>query len=227
MNRIRRTNKGTYEVLITPHRRFDSGIELILGGWTDTGLRGFTVKEFADLSGAENESNNHSTLDWKYLVSLQKSPFDYLHGELLKSLGKTDILHTVEPKLLTPDEAKNVMFERVKIHGDRFRLCYNFNDLITFKITNPWTENLNNIAEILKLNPNLKLIRQYTNNNVIYLIGQTDNNTTYEILLCPTLIDHWSKWINRNSHLPEEVSSRTFNNTIKQQAYLDSTHILK
>ena len=227
MNRIRRTNKGTYEVLITPHRRFDSGIELILGGWTDTGLRGFTVKEFTDLSDAENESNDHSTLDWKYLVSLQKSPFDYLHGELLKSLSKTDILHTVEPKLLTSDEAKNVMFERVKIYGDRFRLCYNFNDLITFKITNPWTDNLNNIAEILKLNPNLKLIRQYTNNNVIYLIGQTDNNTTYEILLCPTLIDHWSKWINRNSHLPEEVSTRTFNNTIKQQAYLDSTHILK
>lgn len=227
MNRIRINSNGKYEVLITPHHRFDTGIELILGGWTDTSLRGFKIKEFAELVDAETEALNHSTLDWKYLVSLQKSPFDYLHREILNSLNNTSIIHDFECHVLTPDEAKNVMFERVKIYGDRFRLCYNFNDLITFKITNPWTANLENIAEILKLNHNLKLIRQYTKSNVIYLVGQTDNNTTYEILLCPTLIDHWSKWVKNNNHLTEEIINRTLNNTIKQQTYLDSTHILK
>lgn len=227
MNRIRKNSKGIYEVLITPHHRFDAGIELILGGWTDTGLRGFKIKEYANFSDAENEALNHSTLDWVYLVSLQKSSFDFLCDEILKSLSKTNILHTVESKLLTPEEAKNVMFDRIKIYGERFRLCYNFNDMITFKITNPWTANLNSIADILKLNPNLKLTRQYTKSNVIYLVGQINSGTTYEILLCPTLIDHWSKWVKNNDHLTEEITNKTFNNTIKQQEYLDSTHILR
>lgn len=227
MDRIRKNNDNNYDVLITPHHRFNTSIEFILGGWTDERLKGFKVKEYPDLGEAQIVAFNQPSLDWEYLVSLQKGPYEQLYREMQESLSKIDIIHDFSAKLLNSSEAKDIMFKRVKMYGDRFRLCYNYNDLITFKITNPWTSNLEEIEDNLKQNKNLKLIRRYTKNGVIYLIGKTDVNTTYEILLCPTLIDHWSQWIQLNDHLPEDVVQESLKDILKQQAFFDSGIILR
>ena len=39
MNRIRKVNEH-YEILITPHQRFNAGTEILLGNWTDPNLKG-------------------------------------------------------------------------------------------------------------------------------------------------------------------------------------------
>ena len=227
MDRIRKNNDNNYDVLITPHHRFNSSVEFILGGWTDARLQGFKVKEYPNIEEAQIFAFNQPSLDWEYLVSLQKGSYEQLYNEMKRSLNKIDVIHNFSAKLLDAEEAKRIMFKRVKMYGERFRLCYNYNDLITFKIVNPWTRNLNEIEQNLKQNKNLKLLRRYTKSGIIHMIGQTDVNTTYEILLCPTLIDHWSKWIQSNDHLPEKIVDESLLDILNQQELLDAGTVLR
>lgn len=227
MDRIRKNSDNRYEVLITPRHRFNSSVEYILGGWTDARLKGFKVEEYDNLEDAQVVAFNQPSLDWKYLVSLNQEPYNTLYREVKESLREVDMVYDFSGKLLNNREAKDVMFDRVKMYGHRFRLCYNYNDLITFKIVNPWTKNIKEIASHLKLNKNLKLIREYSKNGVMYLIGQTDTNTTYEIILCTSLVDHWTKWVQLNKHLPNDIMRESLSDILDQQERLDSSFILR
>jgi hypothetical protein len=198
-----------------------------LGGWTDARLKGFYVKEFDNLEDAQIEAYKYPNLDWSYLVALQSSSYEKLNGIMKEFLGSLDIVHEYEPKQLNAAEAKDIMFNRVKKYGERFTLSYNFNDLITLKIVNPFSKNLREIAKLLQNRPELNLIKQYNKSGVIYMIGETDVNTTYQIILCPSLINHWGKWIQMNNHLPEEVVEESLDDVIKQQEILDSNLILR
>ena len=115
------------------------------------------------------------------------------------------------------------MFERILNKNDNFVLAYDMNDLISFTIVNPWSRNLKEIAFHLKQYSRLNLTREYNVNGVIHLIGETDVNTTYEIVLYPTLIYHWKKWAN----LQNNPTKQSLDGILKQQKILDQSIILR
>ena len=223
MNRVRKVSDELYQVLITPHHRFDSNIEYLLIAWTDRNQRGFQVKEFNNLEDATVEAYKYPELDWSYLTSLQKSSYEILFKRIKHYLSEIDIVHDFIPKLLGPNEAKNFMFERILNKNDNFVLAYDMNDLISFTIVNPWSRNLKEIAFHLKQYSRLNLTREYNVNGVIHLIGETDVNTTYEIVLYPTLIYHWKKWAN----LQNNPTKQSLDGILKQQKILDQSIILR
>lgn len=229
MNRIRKIENDKYQVLITPTHRFDSGFELMIGNWTDEHLRNYGIKQFDTLEDAMELAYLYADISWEKLVLFHKDVYQQLNKIIKQHLDKHSFIVEYEPTILTPDQLKNIMFDRVLNHGNRFRLKYNLNDVIGFHIINPWSNNLAEIANILKLDFNLRITKISDNYGVIKLIGQTTIGTTYEIVLWPTLIAQWAKWVylHPQHQSDEDTTKKSLKNILSTQKIVDAKYVIR
>lgn len=226
MNRIRNID-NKYQVLITPTHRFDTSVELLLGNWTDEHLRGYKVIETASREDALDMALTYPDIGWDKLIIYHKDIYQKLHSIIKEHLVSNKFIIEYEPHLMTPKELKNVMFDRVNNGGNRFSLKYQLNDIIGFHIINPWSVNLKEIANILKRDQRLQIIRINDNNKIQTLIGKTDVGTTYEIVLWPTIINHWAKWHAKTGNISPVASQESLENIINTQKILDNGYIVR
>jgi hypothetical protein len=235
MNRIRQVGK-VYQTLISPHQKYDVGFEYMLGSWTDEGMMGFEVKEYNTYFDAECEATNHPDINWDQLVDYHKDSYTFLKHTIQTVLDNLTFIVRFDSKLLTPEQTKNKMFERVLEGHDRvvkkndtsgFRTVYDMNDIISFVITNPWSKNLTEIQLHLLRTERLNIFSRIEKNNIIHLIGRTELGTTYEIILIPDILYNWIKWRNANSNLSEDRHYSSLRNCIKTQRMIDATPVLR
>lgn len=219
MNRIREVDAG-YQVLVSPHRKYDVGFEFMLGSWTDEGLEGFRVLEFDTYDQAECEALRHPDINWEMLHDFHKDQFEMFYRIVKNILDYSEIAAELVPTLMKPNQIKNTMMNRVlkgqiNSQSNDFRLAYDMNDIITYVIHNPWSSNLDRIRSFLVGESRLNIYKSYVINNIIHIVGRTDIGTTYEILLCPTIMYHWMKNQNKTSSSLVKV--------IKAQQAIDKT----
>jgi hypothetical protein len=235
MNRIREHN-NKYEVLITPHQKYNTGFEFLLGCWTDETLSGFYVKEFNNFNNARNEAVKYPDINWNQLVDFHRDIFVLLKSCIQKIIKYSDMALQFKPILLTPEEAKNKMFDRVlngvmSMNSSRtlsdFRLIYDFNDIISFSIVNPWTKNLREFANHLKRSLTLNIIATIEKNDIVHLIGKTSIGTTYEIVLASSVLNNWMEWKNINSKLSVDQHMSTLKDCIKLQEHIDRSFVVR
>lgn len=221
MNRIRQ--KGNrFQVLITPCKTGDDGFSEMIGHWTDENMRNFYIEEYRTMEEALDISFNYPDLDWARLHWFHKDIYTDLYLKIKCDLDTNSFIYEMEPVLLSGEKIKEFMFNRVEIYGQRFTLNYNMNDVIGYHIINPWSKNLREIAQVLIKNRRLRIERQEEENGVIRLIGCTDLSTNYEIVLWPTMMAQWAKWVAKNPQLPDKQKQLALQDAIKNQKAVDS-----
>jgi hypothetical protein len=220
MNRVRKIG-DEYQVLLTPHQRFHSGIELMLGNWTDPHLENYYVETYKSWEDAMARAYNFPDINWDQLILYHKDIYSKLFEIIRYEIDVNNFDMTLKPILLNSHQVKNLMFDRVADFGKRFRLIYHMNDIISFRISNPYTANLKDLAEILSVNQALRIMYTSNDNGVIRLVGKTDLGTSYEIILAPSLVDNWEKWATKNYHLPEDDKMKKLRDVLKQQKEID------
>jgi hypothetical protein len=226
MNRIR-FNNGKYEVLITPFNQLDSGMQKFVGEWTNTSFGRFNVKTFDNMRDANELALQMPDVDWNKLVSDHKYCFIDLRNKVKNIINESELILSYEPTLMTSEQIKNLIFERVLKHGQRFTTTRNMNDIISLNISNPWSQNLDELADLIKKELSLKLVSMQRNGNVINFIGKTDIGTTYEINLWPSLIHNWAKWAIARPELSERELNESYVEMSKLQKKIDSSYVLR
>lgn len=192
MNRIRKYG-NEYQVIITPHQKFDSGVEFLIGNWADNNFKNnYKIISFKTFSDAFNISKTMPDLNWDQIILWHKDIFaDLFHT--LKLILKTNNLYetTISPNLIHPMELKQIMFNRI-ILAKRSSIPYHTNDIITFRISNDKIQDLNKLEYILENTQKLNIVHKINQRGVIKFIGKTNIGTTYEIILMTTMIKNWS-----------------------------------
>lgn len=222
MNRIRKY-ENKYQVLITPCKFENDGIVEMLGYLTDDNLIKCKIAEFSNLNDALDESFKYPDLNWERLIQFHKDIYVELYRRIKLTLDKNCLIYEIEPKLTTGEEIKQIIFNRVMNNCKRFILTYNLNDVIGYHIINPWSKNLKEIEKILKNDPNLRITRKEEINGVIRFICNTTISTTYEIIVWPSLIVNWAKWILKNPTLQQKVKVSSLNDILNTQKMIDSS----
>lgn len=185
MNRIRKY-KNKIQVLITPHHKFDSGFELMLGNWTDIHLKNYNVLNFNTMEDAINEALRYPDINWDQMILWHKNNFNKITEIIQYELRINNFNVEFKHRLLNSYQIKNIMFDRIMALGERFRLGYHLNDIISYHITNLFSDDIRALTEILSENQALRIIYKTNDNGIIKLVGKTDIGTTYEIVLWTT-----------------------------------------
>lgn len=229
MNRIRKVD-NIYQVLITPDMKISPDSALLIGNWDDESLRNYYVLQFESLNDAMCESYKYPDIDWYRLILNHQHIFKRLEMTIRPIVENKNV--EFKPMLMDPETFKNTMFDRVLKGGERFNLRNNMNDIISFTIVNPWSNNLIGIAKSLEgyrahlYRDDLRLkYKKIVDGKIICLYGITEQGTIYEIRLVPTLLHQWSEWYNKNGFRNKDVDQ--FNKILKQQEALDSGFVLK
>lgn len=233
MNRIRKTVNG-YQVLTTPHNKYDVDFEYMLGSWTDEGLSGFNVYTYDSYNEAECEAVKHPDIAWDRLREFHRDQYHEFGGLIRDIVDHCGMTMDLYPHLMSENEIKNTMMNRVlknqmstSEYSD-FRLIYDMNDIISFVITNPWSHNLRKMKKILISETRLNIFSEHKKNGVIHLVGRTDIGTTYEIILATDLMRHFMMWKrnNCNKYSAKEMNKALIK-VIKSQRMLDSVTALE
>lgn len=235
MNRIRRVGRG-YQVLLSPHQKYNVGFEYLLGSWTDDNIIGFEVRDYGSYREAECEAIEHPDINWDQLVDYHKDAYTLLRDYLQKLLDKISMTVDLKSRLMTAEQTKNTMFERVS-RGQKelatrrvtsgFRTVYDMNDIISFRIINPWSKNLNEIELSLMNTQRLKIFRRISKHGITQLVGRTDIGTTYEIILIPSVLNNWFEWRQQNKQLSTDLIEAGLRNCIKTQKLIDAAPSLR
>lgn len=229
MERIRKY-KDKYQVLITPTQPSNAGFELLRGdlsSFDDSFLRNYSVLTFDTLSDAMVEAYYHATIDWDSLVLLNKSAFYDITKMIKDDLNAFGISVQFEPKMMTPLELKETMFNRVMNYGSRFKASYQLNDIISFNIVSMWSKNLDEIASHLFSDGRLRIERVNKHTGMVTMIGLTDVSTAYEIRLTTTIFDQYYKWIAKYNIQDKELMDNMLKKCIKQQKDIDSSFVIR
>lgn len=226
MNRIRKY-KNYWQVLYTPCWIYSPSFEILRGFWDDDKLRNYYIREFETLSDAQCEAFKMPDIEWIRMVVMHKDAFHDLKDIIKKIIYGNNYIVDFEATFMDPDMAKESMFNRVMNNGRRFTLVNNMNDIISYHIVNPWSKNVNEIANVLQNDSRLRIIKRFTNNGVIHLVGKTEIGTTYEIGIWPTLLSQWAKWVRDNPNVNIEVKRDTLNKSLEMQKKLDSEYALR
>lgn len=231
MNRIREFN-NKFQVLISPTDVGSPLLERVIGGWTDqhrnTGrnfhieypnnnadspinelltdaqIRNFYIVDFNTLQDAMDLAYKFPDLDWNRIVSMHQDVFPVLRDIIKDNLINNNFIVELDSHVLNPTELKETIFNRVLRKGERFTMFYDASDVICFNIINPFTFNINSIANILKSIPELRIKKIHKDKLCVHLIGVTDVDTTYEIRLWTTLTAQWARWIMKNHYDPNQ-----------------------
>jgi hypothetical protein len=220
MNRIRRHN-NKFQVIITPHHNFDSGFELMLGNWDDKQLKGYKINEYSCLEDALRVASNYPDINWDQMILWHKDIYNKLYGIIRSELLSNNVDVELDPKLLNAYQIKNIMFDRIAIYGNRFRLGYHVNDIISFHITNPYTSVLRRLSKILIHNQSLHIASSSDEYGIIRLIGKTDIGTQYEIILWTSLMAQWGKWVNNNKQISNQLKLKQLEQVLRKQKVID------
>jgi hypothetical protein len=225
MNRIRQKN-NKYQVLLTPHHKFDYNIEFLLGNWSDPYLASYKVIEYNTMEEAMNTSYQYPNLDWELIVLHHKDIFIQLKKIIRDTLTLTKMSIHFKSTLTDPLILKNVMFDRVLNYGNRFNLNEKMNDIINFTIINPWTQNLVELQHILQSIPRLRIQSVLNTNGIITMIGKTDIGTSYSITLIPSLLE---QWINMSSskNIPQDIKNAKLIELLRQQQQIDKSGAIR
>lgn len=226
MDRIRRLN-NKFQVLITPHHIYHASFELLRGGWTDGSLAGYQVLEFDNLNDAQTEALRHPSIEWDKLILAHQYAFHNIGNLIQSTLEPYKYNITFEKHIMDRDTLKNTMFNRVINNGNRFTLLNGFNDIISYTIVNPYSENINNISNILSSNSRLRIIKKSVENGVIHIIGANDIGTTYEIGLYPTFLYEYYKWTKTHPNATNNVKSDVLIKAIQSQKMVDAGHTIR
>jgi hypothetical protein len=237
-NRIREVSNG-YQVITTPHRKYDVGFEFILGSWTDEGLLGFKIFEFDNYADAECEALRHPDIHWERLHEFHKDQYSLFGNIISNVLDYSKITSNFFPHLMSPSEIKDTMMNRVlkaqklmdigdnELYNEEldtsFRLAYDMNDIISYVIVNPWSSNLERVQNLLMNETRLNIYKSHTSNGITHLVGRTDIGTTYEIILCPAIMYHWMLWKEDHRHCSASRMAKEMKKAIKAQRLLDRT----
>jgi hypothetical protein len=222
MNRIRKYG-NKYQVLVTPHHRFHSGFELMLGNWTDEHLKTYQVITFPTEEEAMKKAFQYPEINWDQMVLWHKHIFDKLNNVIKYEINVNNFDDvSLLPIILYPEHLKNMMFDRVMAHGNRFRLGYHMNDVISFHITHPYTSNIQELSAILSENQALRIIYKTNDKGIIRLVGRTDLGTTYEIVLWTTLTANWARWAQKNPQISLNTKLKELDKVIVKQKTIDN-----
>lgn len=222
MNRIRKIN-NIYQVLSTPNLPMAPGMEIISGNWEDAHLKGFCVKDYDNLSDAQMDAFSQSDIDWNKLVSMHIDFFHIIKKKITSILDAHRFIYEIDARLTTPDDLKNITFDRVIKFGSRFTLTYDMNDIINITIVNPWTANLKEMVSILKKNPDLHIKNtEIFDEKITHIIGMTPLGTMYEIKLWPTIIHNWAKWQKINCVKNMEHMKHMYDRSLDLQKNMDN-----
>lgn len=233
MNRIRKFN-DIYQVLITPEIKIAPDNPIMVGNWEDESLRNYYILEFETLQGAQCEALKHSDIDWYRLVMNHQHIFKRLEQQIGAILADNILNVEFRSHLQDAETLKNTMFNRVMRGGDRFNLRYSYNDLITFTIVNPWTDNLHHTARLLEnyrshlYRDDLRIrSKEIIDGKIICLYGVTEFGSIYEIKLVPTLINQWAEWHRKNGFRNEPSSNNLYNKMLEKQKILDAGPVIR
>lgn len=227
MNRIRiikdENDNELYQVLITPTHRFDSSFELMLGNWNDENLNNFQIKTFANSNDAMATAYNYPDISWEKLIIFHTDIYQNLFKIIQFHIDNNNFSVEFNYHMMKPEEVKNNMFDRIIKQGQRFRLKYNANDIISFNIFNPWFNNIKALANILKVDKRLRIKKLISENNIIRLIGTTDIGTSYEIVLWTSLIGQWAKWKYANPQVSDIKAQALMQDILQTQKKIDES----
>lgn len=201
MNRIRVVN-DKYQVLLNQNYRTNPAIELTLGSLlTQEYLRDYEVKEFNTMNDAMNLAFSLPPIDFNKIRSDCVDCFKMLNNQLTHSLRT--VICDLKPHLLTPEDIKNAIFDRVINYGRRFNF-YNFNDVIAFDVIVNYQIEMSKIIDLILMNKKFRIIRKEQTPSHVKLIGLTENNISYEIRIWTHQMHDLMYWIFRNNKNPYE-----------------------
>ena len=208
MDRIREIN-GKYQVLLNQNYRTNPVIELTLGSLlADEYLKDYQVLEFNTMQEAMDLAFSLPMVDFNKIHSDCIDCFKGLNNIIYSSLK--GIIKEYHPYLLSPNEIKNAIFDRVINKGRRFNL-FNFNDVIAFDIIVSYSLEFSKIIDLLLMNKKLRIIKKVITKTHTKLIGLTQNNITYEIRLWTNEVRNMMIWIYKNNKNPydyvDEINS--------------------
>lgn len=234
MNRIRKLDDNKYQVLITPTLNIFPDSPLLVGNWDDESLRNYKVLTFETLNEAQCEAFKYPDIDWYRFILNHQPIIQRLEILLRQIVDEFQFDVQFIPKLMTPEEFKNRMFDRVLLNGQRFNLKYDFSDIISFTIANPWSMNLYKLAKIIE-NYKVHLHRddlrikhkKILDGKIISLIGITEFGTTYEIKLLPTMLYQWALWVRKNPEKTDGEIKQVYSNQLKLQGIIDKNQIIR
>lgn len=229
MNRIRK-NKNNFQVLITPTQPNNAGFELLRGdlvSFDDSFLRNYSVLTFDTLADAQYEAFFYPDIDWDSLVLINKSAYYDIKKLIKEDLDAFGIDFQFEPKMMTPLELKNTMFDRVINYGTRFKSSYQLNDIISFNVINMWTMNLDEIASHFISDSRLRIQKVKKRTGMITLIGLTDLSMAYEIRLTTTIFDQYYKWISKYNIKDKKLLNDVMKKCLAQQKTIDSGILIR
>lgn len=219
MNRIRLHN-NKYQVLITPEYKMSPDSSLLMGNWTDPSFTGFKIKEYNVYTDAFNEAIKYQNIDWDKLYLNHIEIFKRLRNLIVQILNDSYTDAEVQPNIMKPYQIKNAIMDRV---NDNFTLYHDMNDIISFTIYTKYTDDVFSLSAFLerfkfRYNNDLLRIRNkhIIDENIIMLIGVTEQQTTYKILIMPTLF--YGKNLS---------SKELYNKLKKQQQEIDRNRILQ
>ena len=227
MNRIRKYN-GVFQVLITPSIKISPDNSIMVGNWDDEELRNFYILEFDTLSDAQCEALKHPDIDWFRLTINHKHIFVRLDSAIRNIINDNGFTADIYSNLMDPKTIKDTMFERVMNGGERFNLRHGMNDIISFTIVNPWTNNLHKISKAIEQNrvhlyrDDLRIRdKRVIDGKIIFLYGMTEFGTVYEIKLVPTLLYHWGEWYQKYGYLKNNYARKLYADILKKQDDID------
>jgi hypothetical protein len=231
MNRIRKYD-NRYQVIITPHIIVSPDSSLMLGNWLDQDLQNYKVISFDLLQDAQYEALKYPDIDWYRIIVNHKYIFHRLCEQLKTIINKSGINVEFIQHLMTPDEFKNSMFDRIISQYTSQNPRTFIPDIISFTIINPWTENLNKLSKFIEAyrehlyRDDMRIRhKKIIDDMVIYLYGVTEAKTVFQIKLIPTLLYHWSLWNNNNNNNNTILSDNLYKKYISQQNAIDNGYI--
>jgi len=233
MNRIRKFEDG-YQVLITPNLKIFPDSPLLVGNWQDENLRNYEVLTFKTLNDAQCEAFKYPDIDWFRFILNHEEIFRRLESLIKEIIDKFGYNVQLVSKLMTPEEFKNTMFNRVIANGNRFNLRHSFNDIISFSIINPWTTNLHTLAKIIQ-NYRIHLHRddlrlkekRIIDGKIISMVGLTEFGTTYEIKFIPSILYNWAEWCREHPNKTEQEIMDLYKQLLISQNKIDNGVIIK
>jgi len=140
-----------------------------------------SCEEACHLFAAKSLRQSHLA-DYEKLIKF----FDELKPELNKVKGLTfDFHHRLKSINGIKDRLSNPTLGKEKLSsGSRL------NDIIGFRLTNPWTKNIHLIANEITSRLNIISSLVTEKGRVIYLFGETDQGHAYEIQLWTSMMYH-------------------------------------
>jgi len=231
MNRIRKVN-NSFQVLITPNIKVAPDSPILVGNWEDENLRNYYVLEFDSMNGAQAEAFKYPDIDW-YRFTLNHEPiFKNLNSIIRSVINDYGFNVDIKPHLMSPEELKFTMFDRVLLGGERFNTRSGFNDIISFTIISPWTNVLHKVSRVLEnykyhmFRDDLRIReKQILDGKIISLIGYTEFGTTYEIRLMPTILFQWAEWRKKRG-VNQENAEQIYKKLVKNQDMIDNGPVL-